>query len=101
MNETEKRNFLIDLVRPNSGCDLVESCGFVTFREIFEKSNGDPCDECADNNSCTFKARQKEQQKLKRIANFGKVPFKTNAKIAEEKGISKRQVSKMRRRGLL
>jgi len=100
---SEKQDFFVDLIRPNSGCKLVEECGYAIFKGVFDHSGGDPCNGCAyeEGSRCQFLATIKLKASQSRRENFGKVSFKTNAEIAEEKGISKRQVAKMRKRGEL
>jgi len=100
---SEKQDFFVDLIRPDSGCKLVEECGYAIFKGVFDHSGGDPCNGCPyeEGPKCQFLITIKLKASQRRRENFGKVSFKTNAKIAEEKGISKRQVAKMRRRGLL
>jgi len=81
-----------DFIRPDSGCKLSEHPG---FKGIFDMGRGYPCNGCAFSKVCSF---LKKIEQEKRIKNFGKVSFKTNKEIAEEKGISKRQASKLRRK---
>ena len=90
---------IIDMIKPDSGCQLVREMPFLIFTGIFARTGGDPCEGCFYNNDCSFLRKKVHKEKQKRQDNFGKVSFKTNAEIAKEKGKTKRQVSKMRKRG--
>jgi hypothetical protein len=92
---------LVDMIRPQSGCELAEDLQFSVFKHIYDTSNGDPCDGCAHKQGCAFLTSQAHNESSRRRENFGKVGFETNAKIAERLGISKRQVAKMRKKGEL
>jgi len=83
---------------PNSECDLIESMGVLAFQGLFDLTHGNPCEGCAFNSSCIFLEKKKVEEKQKRIDNFGKVSFETNAQIAKRLNISKRQASKMKKR---
>jgi len=93
------RDKFIDLIRPNSGCKLAESMSFSMFQGLCERTKN-ICDGCAFN-PCEKMRKDKERDKAMRRANFGTHTHKTNAEIAKEMGISKRQVSKMKKKGEL
>lgn len=70
------------------------------FIGIYHTTNGRPCDDCAMRHNC------KERHDLEQIKAGSQVPRKrvyteTNRQIADRLGISKRQVSKMRKAGEL
>jgi len=90
-----------------NGCLLQK--GTDMLPEIYNLTQGEPCDGCAMWNECTpqkldAERRQaainieKAQKKWQRDHPYG---AETNAQIAERLGISKRQVSKCRREGTL
>ena len=70
------------------------------FVGLHERTNGDVCNTgCADISTC--KAYRTLSSKPVEPAKDKKVPLPTNAQIAYKMGVSKRQVSKMRKKGIL
>ena len=88
---------LVDFIR--SDCKLL-SPSVVCLTALYELTNGVPCRECSHNRSChtlnNFKLKDKQRKSGQKM-----FVGKTNQQIADEMGISKRQVSKMRRKGEL
>ncbi|MFH1327436.1 MAG: hypothetical protein ABIH76_01080 [Candidatus Bathyarchaeota archaeon] len=101
------RDSFVNMIRPQSGCELANTTPFAIFKGIFEKTNGDICNGCAYKQNCSFLEKQIAKEEQRKKENFGKVNFETNAQIAERlskkmgKEITPRQVSKMRKRGEL
>jgi len=93
------RDKFIDLSKPDSGCQLAETMPFLAFKQLCEMTSN-VCDGCAYN-PCEKVKRDERLAKDKKKANFGKHNFETNADIAKRLGISKRQVAKMRKKGVL
>lgn len=92
------RDKFVDMIRPKSGCDLANDYGY--FKGIWDSSNGNPCWGCGSN-PCAFLNKKEAKTKEKRKAKFMKVDFQTNAELAKEMGITKRQVSRLKKRGEL
>uniref|UniRef100_A0A6M3LE98 Uncharacterized protein n=1 Tax=viral metagenome TaxID=1070528 RepID=A0A6M3LE98_9ZZZZ len=93
---------LEDFVKEGSGCKLAKSLPDIGFAELYRLANSDPCRECAyRTNQCEFLKKVEQQKRDEKEELFGRVRFETNAQIAEKRGISKRQVSKLRRSGKL
>ena len=86
----------VDLIRPQSGCELAASMPFAMFQGLCERTS-DVCIGCAYNPCERMNADTRSQKEIRK-ANFGKVDFETNAEIAKRLNISARQVSKMRRK---
>ncbi|KKM94829.1 hypothetical protein LCGC14_1194550 [marine sediment metagenome] len=91
----------VDMIRPDSGCTLANSEGFVMFQGIFRLSAGNPCDGCPHHSGCAFLREQLNTAHSRRVSNFGLHSHETNAEIAKRMNISKRQVAKMRKKGEL
>ena len=80
-----------------SDCDLLKPSP-VILMSIYDMSGGDPCRDCASRNECKTRMRLIKEANEKTTVKTKK---ETNAEIAIKKGLSKRQVSKMRKRGEL
>jgi len=78
-----------------SDCDLLKPSP-VILMAIYDMSGGDPCRDCASRNYCITRKRLIEKANNKTSV---KANVETNAEIANRMGLSKRQVSKMRKRG--
>ena len=87
----------VDYIRPDSGCELAKS--LAVFKGIWRLTNEKPCLGCGFRIGCSFLEKILQEDVREKKENFGKVNFKTNAQVAKEKGISKRQASKLRRKG--
>jgi hypothetical protein len=98
----ENNDMFVDMVRPDSGCALANDMGFSMFIELFNRTHNNPCDGCSYHSGCEFLRKQSGASRSRRLRGFfGQHSHETNAKIAKRKGISKRQVTKMRKRGEL
>lgn len=107
-------NRIVLMLLPNSGCTLLGSFGdnVNAFISLAESSNN-VCDGCAYNkkgfNACGFHKHEAKIELLKRSGLYDDiVDYKvavlnrmTNADLAKKHGISKRQASKIRRKGTL
>lgn len=84
-----------------SGCEIAEDKGEGYFMGLYDAVGGQVCQDCGLVEVCKAPdvirlAVLKYREKL-----LSKAPAKTNAELAKEHGISKRQVAKMRREGKL
>ncbi len=70
------------------------------FKRAYQLYNGNPCQVCVYKNTCK-KLSDKKSWLAGEIYIAPSTEVKTNAEIAKELGISKRQVAKMRKRGEL
>jgi len=86
---------LVDFIR--SDCKLLKPDVSILI-EIYKLSNGDPCRECCYNGSCQV-LKSFQLKEYHKASGQTKYIGKTNQQIADELGISKRQVAKMRKRG--
>ena len=80
-----------------SDCDLLKPSP-VILMSIYDMSGGDPCRDCASINNCITRERLIEKANKRTSV---KANVETNAEIDNRLGLSKRQVSKMRKRGVL
>ena len=71
-----------------AGCKLADP--ILIFAGIYQLTNGQPCNGCSYKNGCTA------IHKINTTKNAKKSSLMTNAQLASELGISKRQVSKLR-----
>ncbi len=98
----EKGDLFVDMVRPDSGCDLANNSPFAIFQGVFDATNGELCDGCGYHNGCTFMLKRALKGVPRVCTGFGASPYReTVAEIAKKLGISRRQVRKMRRDGSL
>ena len=111
---------ILELGNPDSGCKLARTMSYTTFHGRCMRTK-DICEGCCFNPCQRIKAmedlrRRKIRDKLgkhnfetniedskrqKSKAKVDKHTFETNKEIAERLGVSKRQVTKMRKRGEL
>ena len=90
------------MLKGDSGCNLVgKGDQIAIFIGIFKATSGNPCPGCAWLGHCEFLKKEERRKKMKKMGKFGKHDFKTNAELAKELGISKRQVSRKRIEGTL
>ena len=86
----------VDMIRPGSGCELAGE--MAVFQVIFAMSQGNPCLGCGFAKGCEFLKKTMVKlvghEAVRRL-----IGGKTNAELAKEKGVSKRQIAKMRKRG--
>ena len=75
------------------GCELANPQAAVLIG-IYHASGGQPCKECGCKPCKVFDKFSKTRSRKPVASNV-----KTNAEIAKERGISKRQVAKMRKEG--
>ena len=87
----------VDYIRPDSGCELAKS--LATFKGLWRFTNEKPCLGCGFRIDCSFLKRISLEDIIKKKEFFNRPHFKTNAQFAKEKGVSKRQASKLRRKG--
>ncbi len=84
------------------GCELANPESAILI-DIYNQTNGDPCNGCGYISDCELYRKlgrySKKNSRPGRTHNLKSVA--TNAEIAEEKGISKRQAAKLRREGKL
>jgi hypothetical protein len=97
----ENEDLFTDMIRPGSGCDLAEGREYGYFAGIWKLTGGNPCKGCFTKGYCGFMKKYRQKDKDQRVADFGKHAHKTNAELAAELGVSKRQIAKMRKRGKL
>lgn len=81
-----------------SDCELLEPNRAV-FIGLYNVTNGRPCDDCVIKTHCKARHDLETVNVKKRSGNT--MEHETNQRIAERIGVSKRQVSKMRKAGLL
>jgi len=94
--DLETHDKYVDMIRPGSGCEFAKD--FNVFRVIFKLTNGNPCKGCGDSSGCEFL----KKTMVKIVGHEGVrrlLGRKTNAELAKELGVSKRQIAKMRKRG--
>lgn len=78
-----------------SGCSLADTMPVRAFAELYRMANNDPCKGCTM--PCELKSKLNDREK--RVTKTGS--SMTNKQIADNLGISKRQVAKMRAAGTL
>ena len=89
----KRRRALTDFTK-EIGCKLSEPPEI--FTAVYAISYGHPCDECGYNTSCeAIKHFNSEDSNT-----VSGAWFKTNAEIAKELGVSKRQASKLKRKDI-
>ena len=78
----------------NGKCDLFNNTNPLVFIGIYNLTQENPCNGCFKESICTDKPNNTKKHKT-----FISKP--TNAELAEKLGVSKRQVSKLRAKGIL
>lgn len=94
MKHLLKNRRIVTAFTKDIGCELSHPPAI--FYAIYNLTNGYPCDDCGYNDNCAA-VKQFNKEDSKTVSGAW---FKTNAEIARELGVSKRQASKLKRRGI-